>query len=121
MMRSHTSKIALAVASFLALCFVPAVGVGAESARPAGTPNETARVSMIDDRFRPRTIRVSRGTRIRWRNDGGRVHSATATDHAWDSGLLTPGETWSRVFRARGTFAYFCTVHLDMRGTIEVT
>ena len=78
------------------------------------------RVKMLDDRFRPSTITISASTRVKWVNRGDELHSTTSSG-SWDSGLLEPGESFSRRFRREGTFSYFCTVHPDMRGTVNVT
>jgi hypothetical protein len=59
----------------------------------------TARVKIVDFRFRPRRIEVSRGTRVSWRNRGDVAHTTTSRTDLWDSGSLAPGDTFSRVFR----------------------
>lgn len=81
----------------------------------------TVRVRMVDNAFRPRTIEVERGTRVRWVNAGDNVHTTTSNRGIWDSGLLDPGETFSRVFRRSGTFRYHCSVHTSMTGRIIVS
>jgi plastocyanin len=81
----------------------------------------TARVRIVDDAFRPRVLTISRGTRVRWVNVGSSVHTTTSTRGLWDSGLLEPGESYSRVFRRSGTFRYVCTVHTSMTGKVIVT
>lgn len=81
----------------------------------------TARVRMVDNAFRPRRITITRGTRVRWTNRGEIVHTSTSTAGLWDSGLLVPGEAFTRRFNRVGTFRYFCTVHTTMRGRVIVT
>lgn len=76
------------------------------------------RVRIVDNRFRPRTVTIERGTRVRWVNTGNRDH--TTTGRGWNSGSLDPGDTFRRRFNRRGTFAYRCTIHATMRGTIVV-
>lgn len=102
-----------------------AAGLRAESSDRtdvAGTRIDTVRVRMIDNAFRPRTLTVVQGTRVRWVNRGDNVHTSTSNKDIWDSGLLDPGEAFSRVFRREGTFRYHCTVHpAVMRGVITVT
>lgn len=78
------------------------------------------RVRIVDDRFRPRSITVARGTRVRWINRGNHTHTTTSDDGVWDSGLLSAGNSFSRRFRTRGTFEYLCTVHPSMTATITV-
>lgn len=83
---------------------------------------DTVRVRMVDNAFRPRSLTVVQGTRVRWVNRGANVHSSTSNSDIWDSGLLDPGEAYSRVFRREGTFKYHCTVHpAVMKGTVTVS
>ncbi len=79
------------------------------------------RVRIVNFAFSPRRIEISRGTRVRWANAGSVAHTTTSRSGLWDSGSLAPGATFSRVFRARGTFRYHCTIHSGMTGRIVVT
>ena len=50
---------------------------------------------------------------------GAVVHTATADDgKAFDSGLMRPKATFSITLKSAGTFAYHCTYHRWMKGTI---
>lgn len=100
----------------LSLHLVP-VAVHTEQAARASA----VRVRMVDFAFRPRVITIARGTRVRWVNVGDTAHTTTSTRGIWDSGLLAPGESFSRVFRRSGTFRYVCTVHSSMTGKVVVT
>jgi len=112
----------LAALLVTALVLVPPAVAGARPSGPAPVAlRAVERVRMIDNAYRPRSISVARGTRIRWINRGSLVHSATSTTGRWDSGLLDPGERFSRVFRRAGTFPYACTIHPAMTGSIVVT
>jgi plastocyanin len=79
------------------------------------------RVKMIDNAYRPRSVSIARGTRVRWVNRGLVSHTATSDTGIWDSGLIQPGDRWARTFRKAGTFKYHCTIHGTMTGTITVT
>jgi hypothetical protein len=39
---------------------------------------------------------------------------------SWDSGLKSPGESFSFTFNEKGTFSYHCTPHPQMKGTVIV-
>lgn len=78
-----------------------------------------ARVRIVDNAFSPRRITIDRGTVVRWVNTG--VNNHTSTGNAWDSGIISPGDSFRRQFGRRGTFRYRCTIHSFMRGTIRVT
>jgi len=77
---------------------------------------------IIDFAFKPRTITIAKGTRVRWTNGGSVNHTTTSNKGVWDSGVLAPGATFGRVFRKVGTFKYHCTIHPTlMHGKIVVT
>jgi plastocyanin len=74
-----------------------------------------------DNFFRPRTLRVEKGTRVVWRNRGARPHTSTSNSGLWDSDTLQPGQSFARRFRRAGTFRYHCDIHDGMTGKIVVT
>ncbi len=47
-------------------------------------------------------------------------HTTTSDTKAWDSGKLAKGATFSHKFMTPGSFAYHCSIHPDMKGTINV-
>ncbi|HJS27014.1 MAG TPA: cupredoxin domain-containing protein [Actinomycetota bacterium] len=94
------------------------VPTGAGADEPQGT--ETARVRIVDNRFRPRNLTVDRGTRVRWVNRGSNPHTSTSNTGIWDSGTLSSGDRFSRRFGRRGTFRYHCEIHSTMTATITV-
>ncbi len=78
-------------------------------------------VSIIDKSFRPGSFAIATGGSIEWRNDDGEVHTVTAPDAAFDSGIMNGGATFSQSFAKPGSYGYFCLIHPEMRGTIEVS
>jgi plastocyanin len=82
---------------------------------------DVQRVRMVNFAFRPRSLSISAGTKVRWVVREG-THSTTSNTGLWDSGVLSQGEAFGRIFRKTGTFKYHCTVHPSaMRGVISVT
>lgn len=120
MHRRNLTLVALLLAVVLVLA-LPAVAAGRPSEPEARALRAVQRIRMVDNAYRPRSISVPRGTRIRWINRGNLLHSSTSTRGLWDSGLLDPGEAFTRVFRRAGTFGFTCTIHPTMRGRIVVT
>jgi plastocyanin len=86
---------------------------------PAGAA-ATARVTVGDDFFRPRSLNVRAGTRVRWTWRGRDVHNVTVTSGPvrFNSPTQRSG-TFSRTLRRRGTYRIVCTVH-GQRMTIRV-
>ncbi|HET7870359.1 MAG TPA: cupredoxin domain-containing protein [Actinomycetota bacterium] len=81
----------------------------------------TERVKIVNFAFKPKTLTVSKGTKVKWTNRGSVNHTTTSNKGLWDSGLLAPRETFSRVFKKVGTFMYHCSVHASMVGKIVVS
>jgi LPXTG-motif cell wall-anchored protein len=81
---------------------------------------DTANVTISDYRFTPATVTVVVGDTVTWTNDGPSAHSATATGGSFDTGIFPAGESRSATFDEAGTFAYICTPHPNMEGTVVV-
>jgi plastocyanin len=93
--------------------------------RPSkGSPRATAAadtgVTISDFRFAPASVTIDVGDTVTWTNEGPTPHSATADDRSFDTGIFEAGQSRSHTFDEAGTFAYFCTPHPNMRGTVTV-
>ena len=88
---------------------------------PAASAQDEMTVSIQDFLFDPDQITVAPGTTVTWVNDGEEPHTSTADDGMWDSGTLQPGESYSFTFDEPGSYSYFCEIHPDMTGTINVS
>lgn len=72
--------------------------------------------------YAPTDLSVAVGTTITWTNTGAVAHTVTADDSAsFDSGALDPQAVFSLTPDSVGTFAYHCTFHPWMTGSITVT
>lgn len=104
---------------------------GNEAAAPAGpgTGNDSMQtggsqaaspdsVTILNFAYDPETITVPRGTTVTWTNNDPTAH--TVTGNGFDSGSIGTGETYSHTFNDAGTFAYGCTFHPNMHGTVVV-
>jgi plastocyanin len=88
---------------------------------PTPTPGQaTGDVIIVDFAFTPSDLTVDAGTRITFANRGAALHTVTATDGSFDSGLIAAGGTYQRVFATPGTFPILCALHPTMTGTIRV-
>jgi plastocyanin len=77
-------------------------------------------VTIRDFAFDPPEIRVPTGATVQWVNEDFVVHSVTSDDGSFDSGLVQPGEGYSRRFDAPGRYPYHCTPHPFMKGVVVV-
>jgi YVTN family beta-propeller protein len=69
--------------------------------------------------FEP-TITAAPHQTITWTNADAVPHTVTSADRVWASGNLANGDTYSVALDAPGTYAYFCSLHPYMRGTVVV-
>ena len=94
-------------------------------------------VGMTDMGFVPAAITVNVGTKVVWKNSSQVIHNVvddaskalSVVDvklppgaRPFDSGLLQPGQSYSRVFTEPGIYHYVCTLHegSGMKGVIIV-
>ena len=90
-------------------------------ATPPPAPGAEA-VSIAGFAFAPQVITVRVGTRVTWTNLQPAIeHTVTADDGSFGSDPLATGSAFSRVFTIVGTYAYHCSIHPDMTGTVKVS
>jgi len=81
----------------------------------------THTVVIKDFAFSPANITIKAGDTITWVNEDSAQHSAWDLNDAFDTGLLSQGQSASLTFSGAGTFSYRCRPHGNMRGTITIT
>ena len=115
---------ALVVACFSEHSAATAPSLGGECRVPLTADLLGATVIIVRDfSFQPPEIRVRQGGKVIWVNcsdAGDAPHTSTADGGAWDSPTLAPGATFGRTFDQAGTFAYHCSPHPFMTGTVIV-
>jgi LPXTG-motif cell wall-anchored protein len=70
--------------------------------------------------FKPATVTVNEGDTVTWTNQDTAPHTATASDGSFDTGSLKKGASGSHTFSQAGSFAYICSIHPNMKGTVVV-
>ena len=80
----------------------------------------THTVEIVDFAFSPPTLTIVAGESVTWTNADQAMHTATSGSGAFDSGDLDPGESFTFTFMTPGTYAYLCTPHPAMTGSIVV-
>jgi plastocyanin len=71
--------------------------------------------------FRPPDVTVPAGTTVNWVHiDSGVPHTVTSEDDVWNSASLGEGQSFEVVFDDPGVFAYHCSIHPSMTGTVTV-
>jgi len=106
---------------------VLALGAAACGSSSPAAPTVAADVtiSMVGDRGNqsyapnPTTVRV--GQTVAWKNNDTTVHDATQDASRFQTGTINAGSTSAPVtMSTAGTFAYHCTIHPGMVGTLVV-
>ena len=88
--------------------------------RPDPDPggSTTNQIDVRDNSFSPRATTVAPGTTVTWTWRGVAVHDVTF-DAGSSSSQQSTG-TFAREFAAAGTYAYRCTIHSGMSGSVVV-
>jgi plastocyanin len=87
--------------------------------------------SLTTDAFSPNPIQVSVGNTVTWTNNDSQPHTVTSgsngqPDNKFNSSpnfspLLNQGQTFSFTFTEAGDYPYFCMLHPNMVGTVNVS
>ncbi len=120
-----SSTAATAAAKAPAASTTPATSAStsrASSQKPtAAAPSRQAVSARIKGQaFVPSTINVAVGGTVTWKNQDALVHTVTAVDKSFNSGVIPADGTWSYTFNTPGTYAIYCMAHPFMKGTVVV-
>jgi plastocyanin len=112
---------ACAAALVLAACGGGSGGGASSPGSSAGQASSTGdSVSIKDFAYSPPDLTVSAGTMLKFTNQDSTNHTATASGGAFDTGTIGKGESKVVSLQSPGTFAYVCSFHPFMHGTITV-
>jgi plastocyanin len=128
-----TLVIVLAVGLFAASCGGSS-GTGTTStpttsgaSTTASTPGTTAgggaggaQVVMKGFAFDPATVTIKAGESVTWTNQDSAGHTVVADKGEFQSSNLAQGATFTFKFGTAGTYAYHCSIHPSMTGTVVV-
>jgi plastocyanin len=93
---------------------------GGNAAAPSGDAVRSAEVEIEDFAYNPDPVTIEEGGKVIWKNRDSAPHTATAEDGSFDTGTIEEGKLKSESFKEPGTYAYVCSIHPDMHGTVEV-
>ena len=96
------------------LVLASAVGMALAADRPV-----THTVAMKATSYAPLALTVKLGDAVVWRNEDPFPHTATAAG-VFDSKSIAAGASWRYKPDAAGEYAYICTFHPNMKGTLKV-
>ena len=97
----------------LAGCGAVAAGMTDEP----GPPVTTSTVQVVDNDFEPPDAEITAGDTLTWQWEGDSDHNVVGD--GFESPVQRDG-TFEHTFSEPGTYAYRCTLHGWMRGTVTV-
>jgi plastocyanin len=90
------------------------------AAQASGGSTSTTQIAITNFNFDPETITIKAGSTVTWTNQDSVAHTVVAQDGSWKSDNLAKGASFSYTFAKPGTYAYICSIHPTMKGTIIV-
>ena len=83
---------------------------------------------LEDKAYQPNPVKINVGETIIWTNNDLTIHTVTEGNpstnvptNGFDSGLLSPDETFKHVFDKAGTIQYHCILHPTMIGSVIIS
>lgn len=93
---------------------------GGSEPAPSGDAALSEKVEIVNFAYDPEPVTVEEGGKVIWMNEDAAPHTATAEDGSFDTGTIEEGKLKSETFKEPGTYAYICSIHPEMHGTVEV-
>jgi plastocyanin len=92
----------------------------ASAAPTGGAPVQSATVDIKSFKYKPVTVVVKKGGRVRWTNSDTAAHTSTADDRSFDTQTIDKGKARMVTMTTAGTFPYHCDFHPFMKATVVV-
>jgi plastocyanin len=118
--------VVLAVVSLIAAVALSACSGGGYGAPNTTTSKTTASqasgnsVTLAGFAFSPASITVKVGTTVTWTNKDSATHTVVSDSGVFQSGNLAVNATYTYTFSTAGSYAYHCSIHPSMKGTVIV-
>lgn len=90
-------------------------------ALPASSSAATASVKIVPGAFSPASTTIAAGDAVQWTNTTSGNHQIVADNGNFASSTLTPGQSFSFMFKAAGKYEYHDGLHPLLKGTVTVT
>jgi plastocyanin len=95
-------------------------GSGSAKRAAAAPASGGTSVTIASFAFKPATLTVTKGARVRFTNEDRAAHTGTADDRSFDTQGIDKGHTAQVTFTRVGTFPYHCDFHPFMKGVVVV-
>ena len=97
------------------------------SPKGASSASGSTTVKVVSDSqtqgaYQPNPVTAKAGDSVTWTwVDQGNQHSVSADDGSFESCLQGNGYSFTTTFTKAGTYAYHCSIHPSMKGTVTVS
>ena len=96
-------------------------GQAEEDGSSRGAPAQgTREIVMKDFKFDPDSAPIKVGQVVSWRNEDDAKHNAFSEEHGLKTDDIGKGETTEFTPEKAGTIEYICSIHPNMKGTLEI-
>ena len=109
----------LVVLLFAGLALASVVTILYRQGRGTSAPAKANTVVMAQFAFSPKTLTVKKGAEVTWENNDVAPHNVESDSPKVDSGLITPGKSFSLV--VQDSFDYRCTIHPGMEAKVVLS
>jgi plastocyanin len=124
--RTRIAIVGIAVSLAVIIGVVVASCGGGSTETTATTPTTAvaadggAQVVLKGFAFDPETVTIKTGESVTWTNEDSANHTVVGDSGGFESGSLANGDAFSFEFDTPGTYAYHCSLHPSMKGTVIV-
>lgn len=100
----------------------PSVSASSSARSPSPSGGKDAKITIKDFTFKPANLTVAPGAKVTVVNEDSAPHTVTADgDKTFDTGNIAAGKSATFTAPSRtGKYAYICTIHQYMKGSLTV-
>jgi|ERR1051326_670126 plastocyanin len=97
------------------------VALHAKPKPPENKPDNEHSVVIKGMKYSPASLPIAVGDTVVWTNSDDHDHTVVADDGSFNSGNIGNGGSFRHTFKKKGKFAYSCTYHPRMKGSVTVS
>ena len=109
----------MAVGGALAVAGV-GMGLAAAPADAGITPVSIFGHGAGQQGYDPFKVVIPKRSKVTWTNNGSVDHTVTKDGGGFNSGVINPGDTYTKRFKKVKVYRYHCSIHAGMNGKVKV-
>ena len=116
-MSTRTRSIGATLLGGVALVAVTVAGPVAGASTPTAAAGPKTTISVGDNFFKPKTVTITEGTTVVWKNKGKVLHAVRPDKgKAFGTSSLRRGSAYKYTFKTAGSYGYYCPIHSSAGG-----